>query len=291
MSEDETTESGEKEPEEGASGKPLPEVKNDFREMLGLADLPEYERKVLSTLVFEGRMEAKAVAQKSGVPRSKVYDVLDSLTGQGLVFCEDESARPKEFRAARPEIIVGNLTRDLQRIQTLNETMRAELTELYEAGLEGANEEEASDYVAFQEKEAAIASEIFGVLNQANDLRAIGQDFSWIQGFPRIRETIEDLASRGGEVKLLSNRESRSEELSSLASKLEGTGVELRMAGDLESQAMIVDGEIVLLAVRKRNPKATGPDYILARLRSEELASDLLNQFKSSWMEAEPMVG
>lgn len=291
VSEEDTTNSGSKGGTSEETGKPLAEVKRDFRQMLELADLTEYEREVLSTLVFEGRLEAKAVAQKAGVPKSKVYDVLESLSGRGLVFCEDEAARPKKYLAARPEIIEDNLTQDLQRIRALSDDIEAELTELYEAGIEGAAEEEISNYVSIQDSEAAIASEVFNALSGAQTIRASGDEFRWLQESTRLQDKLSDLASSGGDVKLLTSQEEASPGLQRLASSLTGSGLEIRTSGDLQSRTIIIDEEMVLFEVRKRSPKATEPDYFLVRLESDAVSTDLLAHFTASWMEAEPLEG
>lgn len=288
---EETTGSGSKDHVPTETGKPLREVKSSFRQMLELAGLPEYEREVLSTLVFEGRLEAKTIAQKADVPKSKIYDVLDSLTGKGLVFCEDEAARPKKYLAARPEIIQDNLTRDLQRIRELNDEIEAELAELYEAGIEGAAEEDISNYISVQDSEAAIASEMFNALSGSETIRASGEEFRWLQESEHLRETVSEVAASGGDVKLLTSQEEPSTTLHRLASSLTGSGVGIRATGDLESRAIIVDEEIVLIEVRKRSPKATEPDSFLVRLESTAIASDLLTRFMTSWMEAEPLEG
>ena len=69
--------------------------------------LSEYESKVYSSLVFLGVSKAGTISRESKVPQSKIYEVLDQLMNKQLVEMFD--GRPKEFRAAEPDIALKNL--------------------------------------------------------------------------------------------------------------------------------------------------------------------------------------
>ncbi len=69
--------------------------------------LSEYESKVYSSLVFLGVSKAGTISRESKVPQSKIYEVLDQLMNKQLVELFD--GRPKEFRAAEPDIALKNL--------------------------------------------------------------------------------------------------------------------------------------------------------------------------------------
>lgn len=69
--------------------------------------LSEYESKAYASLVFLGPSKAGTVARESNVPQSKIYEVLDQLMNKQLVEMFD--GRPKEFRAAQPDVALRNL--------------------------------------------------------------------------------------------------------------------------------------------------------------------------------------
>ncbi len=69
--------------------------------------LSEYESKVYTSLVFLGTSKAGLISKHANVPQSKIYEVLDQLMSKQLVEVFD--GRPKEFKAAEPEIALKNL--------------------------------------------------------------------------------------------------------------------------------------------------------------------------------------
>lgn len=87
--------------------------------------LSEYESKVYSSLVFLGPSKAGTISQESKVPQSKIYEVLDQLMNKQLVEVFD--GRPKEFKAAIPEIALKNLleekTGEIERLKSKVESM------------------------------------------------------------------------------------------------------------------------------------------------------------------------
>lgn len=72
------------------------EVLRDFR-------FSDYEIRVLLALVMEGEMTASELAEKSGVPRTSVYEVVRSLESKGFV---ESFGKPLKFRALSAERLV-----------------------------------------------------------------------------------------------------------------------------------------------------------------------------------------
>lgn len=72
------------------------EVLKDFR-------FSDYEIRVLLALVMEGEMTASELAEKSGVPRTSVYEVVRSLESKGFV---ESFGKPLKFRALSADRLV-----------------------------------------------------------------------------------------------------------------------------------------------------------------------------------------
>ncbi len=68
----------------------------------------EYEAKAILALLSRGALSAKEVAEISGIPRTSVYDVMNSLVSKGFVEAFD---RPKKFRALRTTEILSILSK------------------------------------------------------------------------------------------------------------------------------------------------------------------------------------
>jgi sugar-specific transcriptional regulator TrmB len=71
--------------------------------------LTEYEAKVYSSLLKDHLNSATKLSEKSGVPRTKIYSVLESLENKGWV--KIHSGAPLLFKAVRPDEIFEKMKR------------------------------------------------------------------------------------------------------------------------------------------------------------------------------------
>ena len=81
--------------------------RDEARDLLAELGYTEYEADALVTLLEESPATASELSDRSSLPRSRVYDVMDDLADRGFVeVCEGE---PREFRATPPEAITASL--------------------------------------------------------------------------------------------------------------------------------------------------------------------------------------
>ena len=73
--------------------------------------LKEYEAKIYVALVGLGEANVRRIHEVSGVPRPRVYDVLNALDEKG--FIEIRQGSPLMYYAVRPDIVVSILKKDL----------------------------------------------------------------------------------------------------------------------------------------------------------------------------------
>ncbi len=73
--------------------------------------LKEYEAKIYIALVGLGEANARRVHEVSGVPRPRVYDVLNTLSARG--FIDVRQGSPLMYCAVRPERVISYLKKDL----------------------------------------------------------------------------------------------------------------------------------------------------------------------------------
>jgi sugar-specific transcriptional regulator TrmB len=90
----------------------------------------EYEARALLALLSKGPLSAKEIAEISGIPRTSVYDVMNSLVAKGFVEPFD---RPKKFKALRTTEIVSILSK---RVGEGIEYLKRELPRYEEAEVE-----------------------------------------------------------------------------------------------------------------------------------------------------------
>ena len=73
--------------------------------------LTEYEAKAYATLVGVGEATAREVHELSGVPRTRIYDILRDLEAKGFV--EFVQGSPTYYRAVEPDRVMERLRDDL----------------------------------------------------------------------------------------------------------------------------------------------------------------------------------
>jgi HTH-type transcriptional regulator, sugar sensing transcriptional regulator len=121
------------------------------KKLKGYFDLNIYETKVWLALLSKGISSAGEIAEISGVPRSRTYDVLESLEKRGFVI--QKLGKPVKYIAVRPEVVIEKLKNNTVReaedkIKTLanlkDTTEYKELEELHKTGIEPIKNHELS---------------------------------------------------------------------------------------------------------------------------------------------------
>jgi len=79
----------------------------DPTDLLERLDLKEYEATALSHLLTAGRTTAPDIAEATGIPKARVYGVLDSLADLGYI--KVFPGRPKEYQPKSPQEILARV--------------------------------------------------------------------------------------------------------------------------------------------------------------------------------------
>ena len=123
----------------------LSKLKQDFR-------LNIYEVKIWTVLLSRGIATAGELADLSGVPRSRCYDVLESLEKKGFIIMK--IGKPIKYIAIQPQEIVERVKKDinddaelsLRMIEDIKSTdVFKELTLLHNTGVEKVDGSELSN--------------------------------------------------------------------------------------------------------------------------------------------------
>ena len=111
-------------------------------DLLAELDLKEYEATALAHLLRAGRTTAPDVAEATGIPKARIYDVLDSLADRG--FLEVIPGRPKHYQPKAPAEILDRATenrrQDFEDFRSEIESMRPAFLEVFEPMFEQAEE-------------------------------------------------------------------------------------------------------------------------------------------------------
>jgi len=128
-------------------------------EQLDEFGLSTYAARTFVALVSLGTGTAKDVSQVSEVPRTRVYDAIDELHGQGLVDIQQTS--PKEFWAISP----GTTARKFEReMDYRTSTLQTALDEL-----EPIQRSEEQRGVWTVEEQSAVTDRVLEFVNDADD--------------------------------------------------------------------------------------------------------------------------
>jgi HTH-type transcriptional regulator, sugar sensing transcriptional regulator len=122
-----------------------------IKKLKGYFDLNIYETKVWLALLSKGVSSAGEIAELSGVPRSRTYDVLESLEKRGFVI--QKLGKPVKYIAVKPKTVIEKLKNNTVRyaedkVKTLSNlkdtTEYRELEELHNTSLEPIKNHELS---------------------------------------------------------------------------------------------------------------------------------------------------
>lgn len=110
--------------------------------------LTPYESKAYIAILLHGPLSPNGVNQKSGIPRPRTYDVLNSLVGKGLLM--EQPGRPAMYAAVDPRVGLEKMIIDLERkvLRQLEEKRKtaekvsASLSKLHDRSREVAIKEE-----------------------------------------------------------------------------------------------------------------------------------------------------
>jgi len=116
-----------------------------LNEELGLTP---YESKAYVALLLHGPLSPQGVNQKSGIPRPRTYDVLNSLVGKGLLM--EQPGKPRMYAAVDPKLglekamveLERKMLRQLEEKRKIADKLSSSLSKLHEKSREVAVEEE-----------------------------------------------------------------------------------------------------------------------------------------------------
>ncbi len=175
---------------------------SDVFDRLGLT---EYERDALIKLFDLGRTTAPNLAEATGIPKARIYDVLDSLADEGYV--DVIPGRPKEYIAKRPTEVLDraaenrrqSFERFKQEIAQNREAFLSEFQPRYEHATEGNRPaEELFRVVDVGEPSESGTQRIYHTATDS--VRVLSKAFEYLD---RIEPAFADAVERGLDVRIL----------------------------------------------------------------------------------------
>ncbi len=253
-----------------------PELVKKVKDYFGLNI---YETKVWMALLGKGIASAGEIAEISGVPRSRTYDVLESLEKQG--FAISKIGKPAKYIAVRPNIILEKLKTNTIReaddkvnlLSNLKNSQEyTEIENIYNTGLEPIKNEDLTGSIKGRNTIYGHVKEIAENAKKEVIICLPLRDFSdKLRVFTAL---IEKLKKHGVKVKIaLSGNEGEIKKLSiKLKEKIKQINVNAKF--------FIVDQEQVMFLLSDGTPSE---DEVAIWLNSPFFSNSLVFLFDQIW--------
>ncbi|MBT4136247.1 TrmB family transcriptional regulator [archaeon] len=254
-------------------------IKNELvKQIKDYFNLNIYETKVWVALLGKGVASAGEIAEISRVPRSRTYDVLESLEKRGFAIMK--IGKPVKYIAVKPKIIIEKLKTNAQKSaeEKINTLLKlkdtpeyAELEELYKTGIEPVRHEDISGAI---KGKSTVYNHIREILENAKKEVIICTTVNEIKLKSRFFSLLfERLNNAGTKLKIALSGEEK--EIKKINTKFKIKAKQI----DIESRFFIADNEQVLFLISRGN---TSEEEIAIWLNTPFFANSLAFMFEQA---------
>ncbi|MEW5896772.1 MAG: helix-turn-helix domain-containing protein [Nanoarchaeota archaeon] len=222
-------------------------VQKDFLNKLKDFDLNSYERKLWIALLSRGVSTAGELSDISNVPRSRAYDVLESLEKKGFIVVK--IGKPIKYLAVSPTEVVGRVQKKVleeaeQKNKTLSELKGSELlTQLNVLHQEGIKLVDPTDKSgAFRGRDKVYEHLIFMIKNARKSITLMASKEGLNRKYDSVLSHLKKAAKDGVSIKIAAPANADKEvvkEFSKIAA--------VKTGKDNTARFCIVDGKDLLL--------------------------------------------
>ena len=222
--------------------------------------LNSYEAKIWTALLSRGISSAGELSDISNVPRSRTYDVLESLEKKGFVMMK--LGKPIKYMAIPPteviEIIKKKIREEsINREQSMDELKKSDvleqLTQLHTTGIDMV---EPTDLVGMIKNRDNIYDYLENMIKRAEKtVYIMTSSEGMIRKIQHLEKTLKKLSDKKVEIKILVPH---SKETEKLEKDMKGI-VEIRNFTDIKSRFVLIDNDKLLFFIT--NDKDIHPTY------------------------------
>lgn len=171
----------------------------NMKEKLKEIGLTEYEAKAYLTLLQFGTQTGKEVAEKSGIPPTRVFDVLRSLANKGLVSLLQ--GRPLLFKPIEPEVGIKNIVeRRLERLKKLERDILSLTKTIRKKEAKAEIHEKVTVILGF-EKMFDHVTELINKASKRVLIFSIGEEIPW-----KVKLAIKNAVKRGLDTRFIASK-------------------------------------------------------------------------------------
>ncbi|MEY8329605.1 helix-turn-helix domain-containing protein [Lachnospiraceae bacterium 48-33] len=161
------------------------QIENSILDKLQNLGLNQYEAKAYSSLLKTGTANAYKISKESGIPRARIYDVMETLTNRGLAMVEESSENMKIYTPVPSKVFLEKTKKEWENnFDDVTNALRELETE--------ANKQEI--YVFTVKGKQNIVSYCKELLKEANRYVMISM---WNQMYELLLPELEECRNRG----------------------------------------------------------------------------------------------
>ncbi len=261
-------------------------VQKQFLSKLRDFGLNTYESKLWTALLSRGVSTAGELSDIAGVPRSRSYDVLESLEKKGFIIMK--IGKPIKYIAVPPEEVLERVKKRIQEDAEIKSSILASLkdsevlTELELLHKQGIDLIEPTDLSASLKGRAAVYNQIDSMIKNAKESIII---MTTPQGLNRKVDALKNILAkakeRGVKIRIAAPL---TEETNKAQETLKGIA-ELKNIKDIKSRFCLVDGKELTFMLMDDNE--VHPTYDAGIwVNTEFFATSLKKMFDNEWEKA-----
>ncbi|MEM4625649.1 MAG: helix-turn-helix domain-containing protein [Candidatus Pacearchaeota archaeon] len=265
-------------------------VKEEFLSRLRkIFDLNLYEVKVWTSLLSRGVSTAGELSNISDVPRSRTYDILESLEKKGFIVMK--LGKPIKFVALKPEEVIERVKRNLM-IEAKEKTKRLEelksedvLKELNTIFTQGVKFVEPTDLSGSLRGRNNIYNHLDMLINNAEKSVTIVTTADGLnRKLEALMPSLERAKKRGVKVRIAAPIDESNEHVAKELLKV----AEVKSSKDMNSRFSIVDNQHLVFMLL--DDKSVHPSYDVGVWISTPFFANALNQmFEMAWKDFKPI--
>jgi sugar-specific transcriptional regulator TrmB len=265
-------------------------VNENFMSKLKAFGLNTYEIKIWTALLSRGISSAGELSDISNVPRSRAYDVLESLEKKGFIVMK--LGKPIKYIAVSPDEVIERVKKtvsdqadeqtkiidELRRDEVLNE-----LNMLFNHGIEVI---EPTEFTGSLRDRTNVYSNInMMIKNAEKSVIIMTSAKGLVRKADAFRKSLEKARKRGVEIRIAAPIVKESEK----AVKLLEEFAEIRHVDSIKARFFIVDGKQVTFSLM--DDETATPAYDVGIwVNTEFFAGALQNMFENVWEKADARV-
>ncbi len=247
-----------------------------------------YEVRIWTALLSRGVSTAGELSDIGSVPRSRAYDVLESLEKKGFVIMK--LGKPIRYIAVEPVEVVERVKKNIQReadgnilkLKELNNNdVIKELDTLHKQGIEFIDSTDLSGAIRGKQNLYAHLEQMVKNANSSVTIVTTPKDL--VRKVEALKVTLQKLSKKGVNVRIAAPL---TKECANAVKDLKGIA-EVRDSGKLGARFCIVDGKDLLFMVM--HDEEVHPTYdIGVWVNTPFFASALENMFEAAWKDFVP---